>query len=175
MRLWTWQTPDTSLIKDKLAPRRYSPFYSDTDFPNIKNAYEKLFIKFGDQIIWYYTDAGEGSVQWPGRLQWEVEVPERDILVLVHGSVWNKIIGQGHFAPPQRLREEWCRQANSKTRNSKDSRALFEQYHHLYCQKEPLEQLWKRLWVVDEVGEDIWALLKHPIDKSYVKNPSTKL
>lgn len=172
IRLWTWQTPNISLTKGVL---NYldSAFYRDESIPNIKDAYKRVFSKLGtSQFHWCFTQPDEAQKPWRGRVKWEIEVPEKDILAIVRGSVWNKIIGIERFTPPTKLRLKWMREADRRTRDGRESRALYEQLQRSYWASEPPELLWEKLWV-DEIGEDTWALVKHPIDQSYIKQPKS--
>ena len=77
MRLWTWHTPDFSLIEEKVdhTKSKYYRKYPET----CKELYRQLE---EDQIIWCYLhreDHSETPITRETEREWELEVPEDEV------------------------------------------------------------------------------------------------
>jgi len=173
MRLWTWQKKGFDITDPEMVvdSRRYSAYYDDPSLPGVKEAYEELWRRLEiTQIIWCYTQEDEAKDIWKGHVRWELDVDKGDVLAFLSASAWNKIIGVKEFTPPIGLWLQWKREALKRTPSDPHCRdRIIEELKRAYWAPEPVQQLWKRLWLED-VSDDTWALLKHPIEKSWVVN-----
>jgi len=118
MRLWTYQWPDFRLTDCNLKVDFNKSRYAKT-FPKYKDACKRLSDLLGtDQIIWCYTRQNE-YIYLPGEapMEWELEIPEDQILAYICSYTWNKILGVKRFTVSENIRHQWLMQSLEQAPN----------------------------------------------------------
>lgn len=169
MRLWTWHEPGFSLTSGHVDHDQ--SYYYNNNVPSFPDAYAQLAKHFGtDQIIWCYVRRDD-YLDLPEltRVEWALDVPDKEILAIVDPTIWNKILGNRHVPPI--LHAKWLEDAPV---NETACDAYIEQQEKEYhSRQEPKGGLLSQLFITDPTVEDATALLKHPIPKSWVVGGGT--
>lgn len=168
MRLWSWHTPDFSLIEGKVDHTK-SKYYRK--YPE---AYEELHRRLGtDQLIWCYLrreDHTETPITCETEREWELEVPEdEDHVLFTDDLVWNKILGEHFGFPPRLLRNEVMKRNPCDAYQEKQ----FEQ--QLADKLRRHKPSWDKL-IIETPSEAVLpgfasALVRHPIPGEWVIKP----
>jgi hypothetical protein len=131
--------------------------------------------KFGtDQFIWCYTKYGEFKRTDGRKIEWEMNVPEHAILRLLDEFVWNKILGQEGVGGPRHLERRWKQESIEKCKDDSQARSDYiKDQREDYWQSLAPTGVWNELFVDrDKYGEEgVCALLRHPVDPSWVVSP----
>src|SRR5262245_49835526 len=107
MRLWTWQTPDHSLLGGCVVPERSEYVLTA---PGLLEAYQELASRLGtDQLVWCCTLPSE-NWRLTERIEWVLDVPSRNVLGFVDDIVWNRIFKR-QCTLPDSIRHSWMTQA----------------------------------------------------------------
>jgi hypothetical protein len=167
MKLWTWHTRDFSLVDGHVDHERSE--YVQT-VCGITDAYRKLAGRLGtDQIVWCYTKSDQYLVT-PGnaRVEWVLDVPQTEILECVDENVWNRILkreGRDYYVPREK-ELEWRTEAIQR---SIDLEHHIESRRREYWDQPPPDgDRWSELFVAKESGENVSALIRHPVPKEWV-------
>ena len=116
MKLWSYQSPDFSLVDGDYCHDK-SEFFKE--YPD---AYKELWRRVGcREIIW----CSIAKTKWRLRCQWELEVPECRFLKIVDSMVWNGILGHENVEPGETLRSKMLHEAMQR---HSDSDAAYEDY-----------------------------------------------
>lgn len=160
VQLWSYHLSDFSLIKGCVDPeksghaRRY------------RAAYERLWGILGTaQFIWCCTSR-ECWRRQSGYCEWQLEVPQNQILRIVDCMVWNGILGT-RAEPPRPLRTELLVEAMAEFPDAPDTAYKWyeERLNQLWS---PKGDPWESLFLSDPQDLKADILLEHPIDPSWV-------
>jgi hypothetical protein len=158
MRLWSYQSPDFSLVEGNVDPEKsqYAQKY--------KAAYQQLWgIVETDQIVWCCTSSGD----WYQRAEWVLEVPEDRFCRIVDEMVWAGIRGESCCI--EKLRQRLLAKASEKYPNS-----AADAYTWLDQQVEqlvhPPGDPWDSLFLRDPDDPRASILLWHPVECDWVKS-----
>lgn len=169
--LWSWQTPNFSLTGGTV-DHRLSIFKKEhSGFEkSCKELCERLEID-DDQFIWCYTYPKE---QWQGRERWELEVPKHRVLAYTCNVAWHWILAHNgndytKCPPPKRL---W-HLARSHASPSLKWLEFCKRFNDGW-RKKTTEQLWDALFLDKVYGDCTDVLLRHPVEKGWVKNDFDK-
>jgi hypothetical protein len=155
MRLWSYHSPDFSLVDGKIDPEK-----SD-HARRYRKAYEELWRRLGtSQFIWCVTSK-EGWPRKEGFCEWELEVPKTAFFQIVDSMVWAGIRGENPD-PPIPLRQ------SLKVVSLQRPAGWYEQQvsQMLHPPGDPWESLF--LASADDPRADV--LLRHPVERSWVKS-----
>lgn len=169
VQLWTWHTPDFSLTEGFVDCTK-SRYYQETE--GVAEAYCELFSRLEtDQIIWCYTSCDEHKSTGLAKVRWALEVPGSEVFRYVDEIVWNRILGI-ECQLPLRLYYEWKDKAIRRHPNDHKARRIFhkEKSTEFWSREPPQNGWWDSLFVDKSEGEEIWALLQHPIPSAWVKS-----
>ncbi len=171
--LWSWQTPDFSLIRGTVDHGRSIFKKEHSGFEkSCKELSERLEID-DDQFIWCFTYPKE---QWQGRERWELEVPKHRVLAYTCNVAWHWILAHNgnDDVPcniPLKFERIWFKIANTKRNECK--KKFTDDWR-----KKTTEQLWNVLFLDDDAlfldkvyGDCTDVLLRHPVEDKWVKHP----
>jgi len=167
--LWSWQTPDFSLIKGTV-DHWQSIFKKECS--GFEKSCKELFERLGtDQFIWCYTYPIE---QWQDRERWELKVPKDRVLTYTCNVAWHWILAHNgnnytKCCPPERL---W-HLARSHASPPLKWPEFYKKFNDGW-RKKTTEQLWDALFVDKVYGDCTDVLLRHPVEKGWVKNDFDK-
>ena len=167
MRLWTWHEHNWSLLSGVVDPRR-SDYYNS--HPGIPPAYGELGRRLRtNQFIWCFVRRENRTTVDDGRQEWELEVPDSEILCFVDDLIWNRLIGI-RCGLPQSLRLEIKKRAIEKhPYEPKKSHAYQDELTEAYW-NEPAPQggWWAELLSDVPRTDEATALIRHPVDAGWV-------
>lgn len=168
MKLWTWHTPDFFLLKGRVDHNR-SEYYQTVE--GVPDAYSKLFELIGtSQFVWCYT-VPDQRIVLPCHTQVEriLDVPRESILRFVDGIVWNRILGI-RCELPSEIWHTWRDEALHRFPEDRAARKRFrdEQEEVFWAQQPPGESWWDTLFTPNGPGENVSALVRHPVPKAWV-------
>ena len=164
--LWTWQGPDFSLTTGTVDHRK-SCYYDDPSFPDVAPAYHKLWRRLGTtQIIWCYPRHGEHHhISGISEVEWELEVPESEILAVIHPYVWNRITGTGRTFP-ECLHGRW-RLDSIQHRPNREQYVRDREVE--YEAAIARGGWWTNLFLPRESASGGDVLLRHPLEEAWIR------
>lgn len=156
----TWQGRDFSLVSGHI-DWKHSQYCRD--FPRVRDCYPRLARRLGtDQFIWCYLNRSEYSyIRGSHRVEWVLSVPEADVLAFYDEAAWHRLIDQHPEFPQWRL-EALAAQAGGAEAYDEHIRQRWREYEL------PADALWNRLFVRANSGVVKGALLRHPVDPSWI-------
>ncbi|MBP7937534.1 MAG: hypothetical protein KA354_23075 [Phycisphaerae bacterium] len=168
MNLWTWQSPDFSLLDGHVEPTK-SP-YADT-VSTAPDAYRKLARCLStDQIIWCHTLPGQ-HIRIPGfsMVEWVLDVPPEEIMGFTDSLVWNRILGI-KCGLPRSWHFKWRQAARELHPHDPDKWDEYEkaQEAEFWERPPPDGGWWKALCVDGRADENVVALVRHPLKPEWV-------
>ena len=170
MDLWTLHTPGFNLTSGKVDHSK-SEYYRTV--PGVKEAYAELWQRLktpGGQILWCDTDNTDIAKTGTEMIMWELEVLHDNIICLLDGLVWNRILGIQCRVGNTMLRQ-WKREAIEKC--PENSHAYVDQCEKDFWARKPKTGSWWDELLVDKPGECIDAIIQHPVPDSFVKDKIT--
>lgn len=164
MKLWSYHGAGFSLTSGVLDSSLSSYAY----IPTLRACYEELARRLRlpqYEIVWCHVRLGSDfPTYYSGRMQWELEVAEREFLAILDSCVWDRILGTLRGAPISLLRK-WRREASKLPHGHSDYvKEKIMQYEN---QPPPLGDWWSSLFC-DLTAEGATVLLRHPIPESWV-------
>lgn len=171
--LWSWQEPDFSLTEGTVDHGR--SYYYNT-VRGVPESYKELSVRLGtDQFVWCYTrqdgyNPGRGCT----RVEWQLEVPEDRVLRKACGVVWHCIVwcnGGEHGLvgkPPKKFEYLWRKLASDFGLKLDD----FNREFYNFWYNKTNEELWDALFLDTVHGDCTDVLLRHPVEKGWVKTCS---
>ena len=169
--LWSFQTSNFSLTGGTVNHRLSIFKKGHSGFEkSCKELSERLGID-DDQFIWCFTYPKE---QWQGRERWELKVPKHRVLAYTCNVAWHWILAHNgnNYAkccPPERL---W-HLARSHASPPLKKFEFYKRFNDVW-RKKTTKQLWDTLFVDKVYGDCTDVLLRHPVEKGWVKNDFDK-
>ncbi len=168
MRLWSIHTPDFSLTAGKVDHSK-SNYYDSV--PKLRESYHKLWnlIQIPDgQIIWCYTQNDRLEKKKDEKILWPLDVPEDGIICFVDDLVWNRLLGI-ECAVGKGKHRQWDAEALRKFAGQSDAMREYQEQcrKDFWAQKPKSGDWWDELFV-EEPGECISAIIRHPVPVEWV-------
>lgn len=165
MMLWTYHSPDFSLTAGRIDHAKSDYFRT---IPTVPKAYRRLWkLVKTSNIIWCYTrQKSRCAKTGSDKLEWNLEVPDSEILTLVDEFIWNRILELPNVQPPEAYRREAKSEALHRFPGNRKEQDAFERKrcNDYWNQEAPPGGWWKRLFVKNpHDGERISALIHHPV------------
>lgn len=171
MMLWTWQGFGFDPPFDPV-DRSKSNFLNPPACPDIDRAYRELDELLTlptdrkGQFLWCSTVSLDND-PWYKRCLWPIDAPQESILTLVSSPIWEHLIDSKSI--PLRCREKWkldlySRQVVGDRSNQEMGRRECE-YHKSFPSR---TACLAELRSPTKPGEDVLALLRVPIDSSWI-------
>lgn len=172
LQLWSWQTPDFSLTEGTVNPQWSEKEKDVPGLPKSRKELSELLDTDTDQFIQCYTYPNKG--QWPGRVRRELKVPKHHVLAYTCNVAWHWILahnGNNYTKcwPPERLWHLARFHASPPLK-----RLEFYKKFNDGWRKKTTKQLWDALFVDKVYGDCTDVLLRHPVEKGWVKNDFDK-
>jgi hypothetical protein len=170
MRLWTWHTPDFSLLEGSVDHSRSVYFQTH---PGVPAAYRELAKRLGtDQLVWCYTAPNQHHyIASDNKVEWELDVPDGEIVALIDAVAWSRIIGQ-NLAITRELSDRWHAEAKALHPTDEAAQRAHEKERLRQSAVPPPGGWWSVVFVHDRTGEGVSALVRHLVPKSWiVKSP----
>ena len=168
IELWTIH-PEGFSITEGCVDHAKSRYYQET--PCVKEAYHELWDRLSiesGQVVWCYTRENDILITGVKIIKWKLCVPVSEVLRFIDGIVWNRILGIKCFVRSD-MKYKWRKEAISKYRNnSVDSKAYEKQCCENFWKREPESGSWWNELFVDDQGEAVSALVKHPVPTQWV-------
>lgn len=171
MRLWTWHSPNFSLINGSVDWNKSEYYQQDA---GLRAAYLELRCRLStDQLIWCYTNREDRLAHDDGRVEWTLDVPKESIIAFVDNYVWNRLLGKTRVTVSDHIRLKWKNEALSTYPHLPKKRHEFveQKYVEFWSRPAPTEGWWQSLFVeparienlkVESLG--VCALVRHPVD-----------
>jgi len=163
MKLWTFQASGFSLTSGEI-DIAHSPYIDSV--AGLREAYEELAQRLGlesYEIIWCYVRQDWIAGSNAGLTKWELKVPDEQILGIVDGFIWNRILSlKGAY--PMSLFNQWNREVPPEAVDEH----IRQQKKEYDEQLAPLDDGWWSRLFCSVDAEEACALLKHPIPKSWI-------
>lgn len=171
MKLWSWQTPDFSLV-DGTVDHTRGEYYRDTQ--NVPEAYDKLSQLVGtEDWIFCYIRRNDHSDPPSGgnRCEWELDIPQDEILRFLDDVVWNSILDIRCSLSTERRQKIWSQVLEREPYNAEARKALERRLTEEFFPSCSKEQMWTQLSVdgPGEAGDQRSALVQHPVDPGRAK------
>ena len=163
--LWSWQGWNFSLTEGTVDHRLSEKEKTVSGLPKSR---KELSERLGtDQFIWCYTYPKK---QWQGRKRWELEVPKHSVLAYTCNVAWHWILAHNgndytKCIPPENL---W-HLARSFASPPLEWVDFYKKFNDDW-RKKTTEQLWDMLFLNKVYGDCTDVLLRHPVEKAWVKN-----
>ena len=160
MRLWSYQSPEFSLVEGRVEPEK------SESVRKYRRAYEGLWAKVGtDQLVWCCTSSDDWQPE-PGCCEWILEVPERCIFRIVDEMLWAGIRGETCW--PASVRSRLQDEAYAKYADpDRADEWVGEQIALLV---NPLGDPWDSLFLSDPRDPRASVVLLHPVERDWVKS-----
>lgn len=147
------------------------------DDSSIIAAYVELRSRLGtDQIIWCYTRKEDFRETSRAMVEWAMDVPVQNILAFYDSVVWARIIGKTPCTLPADQRRRIRAEALQKFPHEPEKRHEFEETKTaaFWNRPEPAGGWWTRLFVDQPDRDGIDALIRHPIDHSWLQSKTLR-
>lgn len=172
--LWSWQTRNFSLLEGVVD---HSKSIFNDNHPGFTKSCKELSEQLcpkTDQFIWCYTYPKK---QWQKRERWELNVPKDRVLAYTCNVAWHWILENNGNAntkcrppePPERL---W-HLARSHANPPLKWLDFIKKFTDDWREKTP-DQLWDALFLDKVYGDCTDVLLRHPVERGWVKNDFDK-
>ncbi len=151
-----------------MVDRSRSAYYNDPNLPGLKPAYAKLAIRLDtDQFVWCYVCEDKHIIS-PSetKTEWEIEVPDSAVLVIVNSYVWNMILGIRCCAPPSIREEAWRRAVAGNI--PAERAAIQQELEDEFFAPHPPQVLWGQLFMRDTSAEGATPLVRYPLKDEWV-------
>jgi len=165
--LWSWQGLDFSLTEGTVDDRLSE---SEKIVPGLPKSRKELSERLGtDQFIWCCIRQDEARGR-PGSsgVKWQLEVPKHHVLAFICNVAWHWILNRNakdntQCIPPLKFKHVCSKIAPNKWRE-------FKKGFHDGWKNKTTEKLWDALFLDKVVEECTHVLLRHPVEKGWIKN-----
>lgn len=170
MKLWSWQTPDFSLVRGTVDHAK-GEYYRDT--PNVPEAYDRLSQRVGtkDWIFCYIRRENHMVLSNGNRCEWELDIPQDQILCFLDDVFWNSILDIRCMLSPERRNKIWLQVLEREPYDAEARMALEKRLTEEFFPSCSKEQMWAQLFVdgPGQAGDQRSALVQHPVDPGRAK------
>lgn len=171
IELWTIH-PKGFSITEGCVDHAKSRYYQET--PGVKEAYHELWDRLSiesGQVVWCWCCTHENDIPpitGVKKIKWELCVPVSEVLQFIDDIVWNRILGIKCCVRSD-MKYKWRKEALAKyPHNSVDSKAYEKQCCENFWKRKPESGSWWNELFVDDPGEAVSALVKHPVPTQWV-------